>query len=307
MRSVVVVALLVSFVFAGCASAGPDASDEPQGLGENSSVEATSTTGGIRGVVVDDAVRPLANVMIHLLAGDGAYANTTDDGTFTFSGLAPGTYYLEASRFGYNAVRQSADVVAGEEHPPVTRIQLLRDPSQRAYVNAQQTTGYILCTTSLVLVCAAPDLVGDLIVCGVFGVCTGHLTQDRSGFYLYYEPNATMIQSEMVWDSTQPLSKEITMQMENIEGCEADGDSYIENAEGESPIYTVVNETEVQEGTIGGTCGIWYSFFSGSVQGLPLGFTLQQQLQVFSHEFHGYVPPEGWRLSSDGEPPLPPE
>lgn len=305
----VVAFLVVSTVLAGCASEAPEPQSDDS-LGGDVQVEVSDTTGAIRGVVVDDAVRPLAGVHVRLLQAS-RHANTTDDGTFSFSNLEPGTYFLEASRFGYSSVQQSTQVVAGDDQPPIVRVQLIRDPDQRAYVNAQSTTGFILCSTSLVLLCAAPDLVNELIVCGVFNVCLGPLTPDRSGFYLYYEPNATMIQAEMVWDSTQPLSPELTMSMENIEGCEAESDSYVEGVSGTSPIHNIANASDIAEGTIGGTCGIWYSFFSGDVGGVPAGATLQQQVQVFSHEFHGYTPADmgkpDWRLTNDGEPPAPPE
>ncbi|MEK6975137.1 MAG: carboxypeptidase-like regulatory domain-containing protein [Candidatus Thermoplasmatota archaeon] len=306
----IALAAVAVLVLSGCSSP-PAAADDETGPGDDVEVQVSKTTGALRGAVFDEAVRPIANAQVKLLRTAGAlYANTTEAGSFGFSNLEPGTYFIETTKKGYAAVRSNADVIAGDADPPAVRIQLLRDPSQVAYVSAQTASGFILCTTSVVLVCAAPDLVNDLILCGVFGVCPGHLTPDRSGFYLYYEPNATMIQAEMVWDSTQPLSPEITMSMENIEGCEADSDSYVEYATGPSPIYIVANETEIQEGTIGGTCGIWFSFFSGDVSGLPLGVTLQQQIEIYSHEFHGYTPADvgqpDWRLTEHGEPPGPP-
>jgi len=36
------------------------------------------------------------------------------------------------------------------------------------------------------------------------------------------------------------------------------------------------------------------------------GATVEQDFTWFIHEFHGYLPPEGWQFSIDGAPPEPP-
>lgn len=310
MRQALVALLLLAALTSGCADpdSGTDSEPDFEDAEAFQDIEVTETTGAIRGVVVDEAIRPLGNVTIKLV-DPVRYANTTGTGTFSFSGLDPGTYFIEASKLGFRGARQSVDVVAGDDDPPVARILLTADGNTAPYVSAQSAAGYVVCGTSLVAACGVVELPGEL-ACEFVDVCLGSITGDKFGFYLYYEPNATMIQSEMFWDSTQALSTALYLEMEVIEGCES-GASFVDGVSGDSPIYNIVNATEVKEGMIGGTCGIWHSVFSDGAQGTPVGVTLQQKFEIFSHAFYHYTPAdvgqEGWRFSEDADVPQPPQ
>lgn len=75
---------------AGCSQGGsPDEADvNLPDLG----LEATATTGLIRGVVVDEAIRPIEGAKISLQAGSASQeTTTTPEGAFGFDGLEPGT------------------------------------------------------------------------------------------------------------------------------------------------------------------------------------------------------------------------
>jgi hypothetical protein len=37
----------------------------------------------------------------------------------------------------------------------------------------------------------------------------------------------------------------------------------------------------------------------------PVGFTMDQRAQVFSHAFHNFVPDEGWLFAEDGAHHIP--
>lgn len=43
---------------------------------------------------------------------------------------------------------------------------------------------------------------------------------------------------------------------------------------------------------------------AGGAAILPVGVTVNQAFKLFSHEFHGYLPPEDWTFSGNGDPPL---
>ncbi len=305
---------LLAVVLAGCSSGPSGGAGAGESLGEDVEVHVTDTTGAIRGVVVDEAIRPVAGAAVTLLAEPPQAANTTDGGTFSFSDLAPGTYFLQVSRLGFASVQASAEVVAGLAEPPVVRVQLARDASQMPYTAAQSKTGYILCTTSAAAVCGAPNLVSSLILCDFFQVCVGDVTPDRFGLHFYFDPNATLVQAEMVWDSTQPVSPDLELSAEDLNAGSNDtcppaslsGAPYTEYAGGPSPVLLKTNATEIALGQVGGRCPIFYSVFSGGVGGTPGGFTVQQAFDIFTDAFYGYTPPEGWRRTVDGEPPAPP-
>src|ERR1041385_3354718 len=98
--------LLSATALAGCATkAGSDPTDEKalEGL----KVEATATTGVVRGIVVDTAVRPLAGVDLALRASPTKvlHTNSSATGAFGFQGLESGTYFIKASKPGYAEVQ----------------------------------------------------------------------------------------------------------------------------------------------------------------------------------------------------------
>lgn len=312
---------LVALLLAGCSSPQGAPATAQETFDEEVEVHVTATTGAIRGVVVDEAIRPLGGAQVTLMRADGdLQANTTDSGSFSFSDLDPGTYFVAAVKAGFHQMQTSAEVVAGDAEPPILRIQLQRDASQVAYHYAQSQTGYIMCTTAAAAVCGGPNLVVDLMLCPVFQVCPGPVTPDRFGLHFYFDPNATFVQAEMVWDSTQPVSPDLTLSAESLGASTEEcppltdplaGAPYTEYASGGTPLLIQTNQTELERGSIGGTCPIFYSVFSGDLQGAPVGFTVQQAFEVFVDAFHGYTPAdvgmEGWRLSEDGEAPPPPQ
>jgi hypothetical protein len=315
MVRVLVASFLLMAILGGCAGKGPAAAPT-ETLGQDVAIEVTDTTGAIRGVVVDNAIRPIANVTISLSGSNATQdVKTGATGSFGFSKLPAGTYFLHATRFGFFPIQQSAEVVPGVKDPPVVKILMQRDNRQVAYLQVQKQEGYIVCTTSVVAVCGAPNVVSTVLLCPAFNVCLGNLTDDRFGLNFFYDPNATMIQSEMFWDSTQSLSTQLSLEMENLGNCTAAGDSYIKDTAGDSPIFNKMNAQDIQNGTIGGNCPVFHSVFSGGVASTPptpatgpigIGGTIQQRFTIISHAFYGYEAPEGWRFSVDGDPPAPP-
>ena len=88
--------------------------------------------------------------------------------------------------------------------------------------------------------------------------------------------------------------------METITGCD---DEYYENTEsGNSPLMNFATGEEIEDAQIGGECSIFHSLFSGDTAGTPLGLTVQQRFDAYSHSFYGFLPPEGWRFTTDGNP-----
>ncbi len=302
---VVVVALLVLVGLAGCAQGNSptDSSSDAPGV----EVKSTATTGIIKGVVVDSGIRPLVKAVVTIKAGGKILTNMTNNsGGFGFANLDPGTYFVSASKAGFLTGQTSAEVKANDDSPPSVRLVLEPDRAySKPYYSVQKQAGYIECTTSVIATCGAPNVVSNVLLCPAFNICLGNITDDRFGIDFYYEPNASMIQSEMFWDTSQALSPELTLSMENISECVAPGDSYNEGVTGTSPIFNIADAKEIAAGTIGGRCSIFHSVFSGGVGGTPAGVTAQQKFEIISHSFYGYNAPEGWRFSKDGNPPTP--
>lgn len=305
--------VLLVAALAGCAkpqAAAPDPADSAvQDLG----LVATDTTGILRGIVVDSAIRPIANASVEL-RGSAKAATTGAEGAFGFDGLEPGTYFLEIRKPGYFPVQQSADVAAGDADPPVLKVILQPDAATVPFYQAQVFDGFIECTTSILVLCGAPEIL------------TGqHLTNDRFAWDQYFADNASLLQAEMVWESTQALSPDLYFEMETLnDACDSkdkDASSFLNNTQGASPIYATVNQSQIDNWSIGSKCPIWMSIFSiGPLCTPPVpdnpvgfaglshcpGFTVEQKFTMYFHTFHGYLPPVGWRFTTDGSAPPPP-
>ena len=329
-------ATLLLASLAGCSGEPAAETPEVEPAIEELGLVATEETGIVRGVAVDEAIRPVANVTVELRGGDAPQTTTTNDGgAFGFDGLAPGTYFLEASKAGYFSVQQSVEVVAGLADPPVAKILLKVDAATIPFVNVQVFDGFIECTTSFLVLCGAPNLVMTLWCNGDLGLppqCLGNVTNDRFTNDFYFADNASLIQFEMAWQSNQALSPEMFFEVENLNGgCdgeradernggeEDDVSSYMNNTNGPSPIYATINASQIHVWEIGSICPVYFSVFSGGIPGTPcgdadptgtlpgwcVGFTLEQRFTLFVHDFHHFLPPPGWRFTVDGPPVVP--
>lgn len=296
-------AILVLTALAGCSNKGPPEAWAGADYFEDVEVDVSDTTGVILGVAVDDAIRPLAGVVVSL--DRGAEKQTTDDrGRFVFDGLAAGTYRMQANLGGYSPVQATAEVQAGVRDPPVTKVQLLAEATQTAFFAAQTFTGFIMCTSNVAAVCGSPNVVSTMIVCPITGVCAGNITEDRFGSDLFYMYGADYIQSELVWNSTQQASPELTLYMQDSSDACVD-DFYQNMVVGISPLVNAFTGEQVRGAGIGSVCPIFHGVYAGNTAAVPFGLAVNQKFDLFSHAFYLFTPAEGWRFSRDGDP-IPP-
>ena len=320
--------VLLASVLAGCASGGKDdpATDvDFTGL----DLQATDTTGIIRGIVVDSAVRPVAGVTVTLRGSPPQQAVTTEAGTFGFDALKPGDYFLVANRTGYIEAQASTQVVAGVAEPPIVKILLDLDPALVPYVSAFVFEGFIDCSFRAIVI--------------------GHATCSQAGtpndiFAQSYTPEGTpdWWQSELVWQSTQAFGSDLSLDVSCLSGDPCpNGQVLINRSEGASPRHITINRTMAEafmlgtgqdvdirifafgrsdtdvvddeqvnqqlNSTSGGAveCVEWPAIFASCMRFGGIGIIIQQRFTVYSHEFHGYTPPPAWVFSVDGAPPPP--
>lgn len=280
-------ALVALALIAGCSDAPADADNALAEAAAQVEVEATSTTGVIRGVVVDDAIRPLSGVLV-VLTATGQNATTNEAGAFGFEGLEAGTHFLTAGRDGYTTVQQSVEVVAGVGDPEATRIMLAAIP--RGIPSIESLTSVIFVS-------------GSGWVAGVGGVTVGGAGVLGDGgnwnFQVDISPNGTVAQTELVWDMTTPLGAE-----GRASGGTYAGDDGIDTdtVTGPSPLVMRANATEE-----GGTAdNVYYSFYAWPSGGLPAGLQFNQKVDAYVNVFHNFLPDEGWTFYADGAHQLPP-
>ena len=208
-----VVALLL-VAFAGCAEEGTPAGGE-EGT-EPPEVQATSDTGGIRGVVVDQAIVPVAGATVRILNEDLS-AETDANGLFTFSGLDPGTYFVQATHPFYDSQQSSVDVVAGEERPPAVKIQLTRLISQNPYMTTLSFSGYIFCSANVPV--GYSEECGEGVGIPGSGQRIGKNPSNKPEQEWYVDSDlvATMIM-EQVWEPSVQLSADNSGQFRTFVG-----------------------------------------------------------------------------------------
>jgi hypothetical protein len=309
MRVIATILMLSSLALAGCSEADPPvAEDEFQGAFDEPLV-ATSTTGVLRGVVVDNAVVPVSDVLITLL-GKGINTTTNAAGAFGFSKLDPGTYFVVASKVGYNETQTSVEVVAGVANPPVLKILLNIAPGTAPYAVASQYAGFLACGFAVFATSIGCTINGNL----------GSATASVSIWRHEFDSAAIMwTQGELVWDQTQPAGGMLIWEI-----TERSNDHIGYRETGESPALAYVNasvlETNNREIK---TSGVDYRFFGGPhpscrlptpmerPAGAPVwytfgcGATLDQSADAYVHDFYNFIPEEGWRFTTHGDPVVP--
>lgn len=310
------VATVVALLLAGCSGGGGNvaATEDFSDLG----LEATDDTGVIRGVVVDQAIVPIADASIVIKTLERE-ATSSADGLFGFEDLDPGTYFIDVSRVGYSTVQQSVEVVAGVSDPAIVKVQLIADPSSAPFVEQFTYTGYISCSFK------TANFVWDASSCDPSGQA-GYADRDDANPFFDASGIPTYFQSEITWQSTQPTGDElVTIQLACEEaGCgETDqdegDDNRMCNVRGLAPLVCRVNATAGGGGggvgldeamgsnRTGFTIGV-YANCDPCAPGTILGFglVLEQQFDVYAHLFYGYLPPEDWLFTESNTVPSPP-
>lgn len=292
--------VLVCLVLAGCSSppSKPRAAEAKVDYG----VEATATTGVIRGVVIDEAVRPLNNVTVFLLSANKT-AVTKRDGAFGFEGLEPGTYFVHASKFGFEAIQTNVDVVAGDSEPAITKMTLKAVPSLQPYVEPFSSSAFITCGAAVILTSVGCNTFPDV----------GEAIGDRVYFRFEFATLPWWTQGELVWDQTQPAGGGMIWEIvdPNYPGSPQPHTGYRETAA--SPALAYINTTLLEENrdwVLGEGNGVLYRIFAGphptcTGVGFGCGVTLQQKMEMYVHNFYNFAPPDGWRFTVDGDPVVP--
>jgi hypothetical protein len=304
--------LLLLAGLAGCTGDGGDAAPQPT---------ATPTTGILRGVVVDEAIRPLAGVAVRLAVPGGGERNATtpEDGAFAFDGLAPGAYVLRAAKRGYFEVNVDANVTAGLES--VLRLVLPTDILNTPSIEGFSFNGFLQCSLTAFLVrvaaCSPQELAQP--VCGVAPCDALNVTNDQfMAVHPFSKPSIQFLQSELVWDAGSSLSTSLRA----VAGAREPGTGELTDYrafEGPSPLAMPIAGEAAQALLIGNGRDLAVRVFSGYAEGtappacLPspvgcpwgVGAAFEQSFQLFTHAFFGFAPPDGWQFSRDGLPPVP--
>lgn len=311
--------LLCAFVLAGCAGPGGG-----EGVPEEDVpvLDATSSTGVIRSVVVDEAIRPIggANVTV---SHEGSVLRTVvtgEDGFAGFEGLRPGAYLVEATKRPlFVAAQQTVDVVAGVDDPPAVKLQLVQRTGDLPFYQEYQLDAFLECSGGPGNWCFIANYYPCLAMQTAGQPCLGNVTNDNSFFHIPLEPGRypDRLQGEMVWESTQAAFTYMNWRFDVDDPATVDIDD-VEEATGPSPLLIVYpradmetygltfNSTLAVEAFHAGSSPVCDNDPSGDTLCVYTGAAFSQRFTYYIHVFYGYEPPEGWRFSDGAGVPQPP-
>ncbi|MFA5943485.1 MAG: carboxypeptidase-like regulatory domain-containing protein [Candidatus Thermoplasmatota archaeon] len=284
------VVVLLGSLLAGCAGAADGTAE----LG----TEVPPGLAVVRGVVVDAAIRPVADVEVTLTGGGlNKTAKTDGQGVFSFE-VPPGNYLLRADHFAYREVTVSVSVVEGEES--TAKILLERLFTQEAYHETLKFDGFIQCGYSITGVMSSLCVNDYTHFVGPY-TCPEceHLFDRRSTNFAVGAGWQTMV-FEMTWDPTaQGTSDRMRLTISHFPRSAshwycggADADPVLVRME-----VGVECEDQQDEPTMVPPEGLpnMHLFAATSApDGQPASAAFSQSFTVFTNLFYYGKPPEDW-------------
>lgn len=293
---------------AGPADAGPSAAF-PAEFDEN--------TGGLEGIVTDDALAPLAGALVGLLDRD-LTTETDAEGRYSFSKLAPGRVQVVVQQLGYGSSSRSVEVLAGQ----VTRanFELVALAVEEAYHVTQQGVGRTFC--GMAWRTPVPALNGALAACGVFyGTPIDNVDTFVVVFTLSAE-NVSKIRAivfETQWQATQAFGSGMDVLWEAYQDILAytftEPVRRFARVQGPSPLHIVVDDDTIKQNVTkhkpppkycapGGKCKLWarnfpYASTLGPSAPADVAIYYDQRYTHYVTEFFGDYPPPKFSVLPD--------
>jgi hypothetical protein len=242
------VLILITIVFAGCIVGEAETKDAPV----DDSVAAPPTfgddSGAIHGMITNEEGQPMPGASVGIVDAAELATQSSGNGEYTLSELAPGTYNLAVAALGFETQARRVTVVVGEVTEADFVLQQIA--IDVAYHEIRTEAGYVLCTVRAypgVPTTGAgglPRWVTGVAACGETEV--PGFPKDR--FIIHWKPLAegvTELLLEMEWRSNQALGKGqgVTLEMDGKSNNLA---ATYGDVLGTSPIRLHVNETKMK-------------------------------------------------------------
>ncbi len=298
MKVALTLLMLAAVTLSGCSESDPAPADEDDFQDFDDDLEATSSTGIIRGVIVDAAITPIADATV-TIKSLGLSTTSSDQGLFGFADLEPGTYFLEATKAAHTKVQASVPVEAGVAKPDIVRMQIEKIPGLEPMVEPLKFNGYLTCGAAVF---------ATSVGCTTFPIVASQIG-DQSVFYHAFDSEPQHVQAELVWESTQAAAGMFIWEIT------PGGNTHIGYRETSySPALAYLDNATIEANRDGimDDGGIALRFFGGphelctGIYGFGCGVTIDQSATVYMHNCYNLDVLEGWRYTSDGDP-VPPQ
>ncbi|HJQ92660.1 MAG TPA: carboxypeptidase-like regulatory domain-containing protein, partial [Candidatus Thermoplasmatota archaeon] len=323
--------IVVVLLLAGCA-----------GTADAPTVEGGETGGSgkgvLAGIVVDDAIRPVAGALVNATGQGRSFdATTGDDGSFRFVDLEAGAYLVRVSKVYYSPHEQAVVVATGVADPEVVRFQLVFEASSVPFAAVYKYEGFHECGLNFLRVCSNVNILTGIVLCSYDppGAPCFNVTADRSLFSQVIDGTPTFLQGELVWEATTETGRALNFYMGggNQSELQSGFASAYNFTGGESPLMLRLTNHEGDSAwcrrpsadppcpddalnwtRIGSERALLGQVDAGPTQEVggcgvispcAVGFSVQQTFTMYTTVFYGYEPPPEWRFAVDGDPPAP--
>jgi hypothetical protein len=302
-RSLLVV-ILLSWVLAGlagCADAdAPAVADSP-------------VPGSLRGVVVDEAIRPVAAAMVSVPALPGlAPVPSGEDGLFEIAGLAPGVILIQVAKEGYLAAVVQAEVAA-DGAGDLVQVQLARDAEAAPYAVVESFEGFIDCGVGSSAVFGFTFACQNTAQAAFPVLCNGSPPVPPTGVclptvdpYLYPQStgNMSMVQTELVWTPSSAGSSDLLLLTQVLDANGQVVPYAGSSVSGPSYLVSRLNATQLQE--FGLTSGNHIGLFVSVGPTQPANVVVQQSYRIVHTTAYRFEFEQDWTFVEDGAPLPPP-
>jgi hypothetical protein len=304
MRGIAFLAIL-GLLLSGC-SGNDGKQDADEDLFDDAP-QAALGKGLIRGLVLTPALVPVPGATIQMTSS-GLNENSDENGAFVFADLEPGSYFLEVSKPGWTTVQQQAEVVADEQEPPIVKVAIDRLPGSFPRAVTLQQDGFISCSvgTPRTYSSCAIDAIGQ---------------EENPEIYYTIDGVPSAIQTEIIWDSTQPTGDWLYV----VQGfCTCDGGvpdlveeggaRFNETESATSPYVARASNAYLKEWNVGSDPSVAQLVVSVSSSGPEpettngSGVALNQAFSVYATFFYNIPEPDpAWTFGANGPYPVPTE
>lgn len=268
--------------------------------------------GSIAGVVVDQAIRPVAGATASIPALPDVVAQaTTADGTFRFDGLRPGLHVVHVAKPGYLATVVQA-VATEDKEPDYVRVVLEPLAETKPYVVLESFEGFLDCGVG-----AAP-LFGFTFACqqtagaGLAALCNGAppvpptgVCLDETDPYVHSlaRGNMSMAQTELVWEPSSGGPSELLF-VQYVFDASDQIVAGAGTAAGPSYLVSRLNGTILAEHDLRGVNHLGFYVSVGSTQ--TASVVVQQAYRLFHTAAYYFELDIEWAFVDDGAPLVPP-
>ncbi len=292
--------ILVALALLATTLAGCTGNDGSTSTDEGPDLDVTELTGGIRGVVVDGAVRPVTGATVSLISGGSV---TTDEkGLFSFVGLEPGDYFVRAEKIAHEPTQSAATVVAGLKNPPMVKMVLLRIPGAEPYQSQYKFDGFYECAFSAEFITDSCDF-GVRTIADELNATVGNpgvprnLQDNRNTQYFHVDGNVQTVIEEAFWEGSAGVDQMMILL----------GSTPIDNACDCSDIdYIDITQPSPALGRLDGeSVPVGLDVAARGFVPWETSTALNHEFTIITTLFHNYQPVEGWNFAEQDLYPIP--